>query len=84
LKKKKKKKKKKKNSHDFIIEYVHNGVEFTCIVYYAKEFEMLRKRCDINQIMIESLSRCRHWSASGGKSRSQFYKTEGEQNKYIH
>ncbi|KAI8887320.1 hypothetical protein K501DRAFT_212103 [Backusella circina FSU 941] len=59
-------------------KYVHNGVEFTCIVYYAKEFEILRKKCDINLIIIESLSRCRHWTASGGKSKSQFYKTEDD------
>lgn len=61
----------------FLTEFVHDGTEFTCIVYYAKEFETLRKRCDINQLIIESLSRCQTWTASGGKSRSHFYKTQG-------
>lgn len=59
------------------IEFVHEGIEFTCIIYYAKEFEMLRRQCNINQLMIESLCRCQTWTASGGKSKSHFYKTQG-------
>ncbi|KAI9487374.1 MAG: hypothetical protein EXX96DRAFT_475244 [Benjaminiella poitrasii] len=51
-------------------QFVHEGIEFTCIVYYAKEFENLRRQCDINQLMIQSLSRCRTWSATGGKSKN--------------
>lgn len=60
-----------------MIEFVHGDTEFTCIVYYAKEFETLRRQCDINQLLIESLSRCDMWTASGGKSKSHFYKTQG-------
>ena len=56
---------------------MHNDVEFTCIVYYANEFEMLRRQCGVHQIMIESLCRCQSWVASGGKSKSRFYKTQG-------
>ncbi|KAG2202212.1 hypothetical protein INT47_002131 [Mucor saturninus] len=59
-------------------KFVHDGVEFTCIVYYAREFEMLRKRCDINQLIIQSLCRCQSWTASGGKSKSHFYKTQDD------
>lgn len=59
------------------VEFVHQGIEFTCIIYYAKEFEMLRRQCNINQLMIESLCRCQTWTASGGKSKSHFYKTQG-------
>lgn len=65
------------NINCFPVEFVHEGVEFTCIVYYAREFEMLRKQCDINQLFIQSLSRCQSWTASGGKSKSHFYKTQG-------
>ncbi|KAF1803594.1 hypothetical protein FB192DRAFT_1279569 [Mucor lusitanicus] len=61
------------------IEFVHEGIEFTCIIYYAKEFEMLRRQCNINQLMIESLCRCQTWTASGGKSKSHFYKTQGSE-----
>ncbi|KAI9266247.1 hypothetical protein EDC94DRAFT_32754 [Helicostylum pulchrum] len=59
-------------------KFVHEGIEFTCIVYYAKEFEMLRKQCDINQLIVQSLCRCQSWTASGGKSKSHFYKTQDD------
>ncbi|KAG2234547.1 hypothetical protein INT48_007360 [Thamnidium elegans] len=59
-------------------KFVHEGIEFTCIVYYAKEFETLRKQCDINQLIVQSLSRCQSWTASGGKSKSHFYKTQDD------
>ncbi|KAI7898140.1 uncharacterized protein BX663DRAFT_556092 [Cokeromyces recurvatus] len=58
--------------------FIHDGVEFTCIVYYAKEFEILRRQCDINQLMIESISRCQSWSTTGGKSKSRFYKSQDD------
>ena len=57
--------------------FVHSNMEFTCIVYYAQEFEDLQKQCGIQQIMIESLCRCQPWQTSGGKSKSRFYKTKG-------
>ncbi|CAO3607438.1 unnamed protein product [Mucor hiemalis] len=69
---------KKKVSPHIKHKFVHEGVEFTCVVYYAKEFEMLRKQCDINQLFIQSLSRCQSWTASGGKSKSHFYKTQDD------
>ncbi|KAI9493812.1 hypothetical protein BDB00DRAFT_872055 [Zychaea mexicana] len=45
--------------------FVHNNIEFTCVVYYAQEFEELRKRCGIDQVIIESLCRCQTWKATG-------------------
>ncbi|KAF8940640.1 hypothetical protein BGZ58_005376 [Dissophora ornata] len=50
---------------------------FSCIVYYAAEFDTLRRRCGIHQNYVESLSRCTSWAANGGKSKSSFYKTKG-------
>ncbi|KAI9260716.1 hypothetical protein BDA99DRAFT_90341 [Phascolomyces articulosus] len=58
--------------------FVHSNTEFTCIVYYAQEFEELRRRCGIEQMMIESLCRCQTWKTSGGKSKSRFYKTKDD------
>ncbi|KAI9262234.1 hypothetical protein BDA99DRAFT_510606 [Phascolomyces articulosus] len=55
------------------IEYIHNNVEFTCTVYYASEFETLRRQSGIDQLLIQSLSRCNAWKATGGKSKSHFY-----------
>lgn len=67
----------------YTIEFVHQGIEFTCIIYYSEEFEMLRRQCNINQLMIESLCRCQTWSASGGKSKSHFYKTQGHYSTFL-
>ncbi|CAO3584071.1 unnamed protein product [Absidia cylindrospora] len=58
--------------------FVHGDKEFTCVVYYANEFELLRKSCGVEQLVIESLGRCQNWGATGGKSKSQFYKTQDD------
>ncbi|KAI9315945.1 hypothetical protein BX666DRAFT_2028187 [Dichotomocladium elegans] len=59
-------------------KFTHNDMEFTCIVYYACEFETLRRQCGIDQLMIQSLTRCTTWKASGGKSKSHFYKSQDD------
>ncbi|KAJ3975919.1 hypothetical protein EV361DRAFT_791395 [Lentinula raphanica] len=50
-------------------------LKFSCMVYYAKQFDNLRKRCGIESVFLESLSRSANWSAEGGKSKSNFWKT---------
>ncbi|KAH7868609.1 uncharacterized protein C8R40DRAFT_814762 [Lentinula edodes] len=50
-------------------------LKFSCMVYYAKQFDSLRKRCGVDSIFLESLSRSANWSAEGGKSKSNFWKT---------
>ncbi|KAI9348295.1 hypothetical protein DFJ73DRAFT_625838, partial [Zopfochytrium polystomum] len=51
---------------------------FSCTVYFAEQFEQLRRRCDINASFIRSLSRCKQWRASGGKSKAFFFKTHDD------
>ncbi|KAI8330990.1 hypothetical protein BC941DRAFT_475162 [Chlamydoabsidia padenii] len=58
------------------IRFIHGNKEFTCIVYYASEFELLRRSCGVDQLIIESLGRCQTWEMTGGKSKSRFYKTQ--------
>ncbi|EKM74879.1 hypothetical protein AGABI1DRAFT_80588 [Agaricus bisporus var. burnettii JB137-S8] len=53
-------------------------LKFSCTVYYAKQFELLRKRCGIDDTFLKSLERCVHWDAEGGKSKSNFWKTMDE------
>ncbi|KAE9404217.1 hypothetical protein BT96DRAFT_935786 [Gymnopus androsaceus JB14] len=50
-------------------------LKFSCTVYYAKQFDSLRKRCGVDSIFLQSLSRSTNWSAEGGKSKSNFWKT---------
>ncbi|KAG6820693.1 hypothetical protein H0H93_013212 [Arthromyces matolae] len=67
---------------------VGKKLKFSCTAYYAKQFEMLRRRCRAvgNQgeavngedMFIQSLRKSKHWKADGGKSKSNFWKTEDE------
>ncbi|KAF9011094.1 hypothetical protein BDQ17DRAFT_1298485 [Cyathus striatus] len=50
-------------------------LKFSCTVYYAKQFDALRKRCGVDEIYVKSLARSTNWIADGGKSKSNFWKT---------
>ncbi|EGN97566.1 hypothetical protein SERLA73DRAFT_161549 [Serpula lacrymans var. lacrymans S7.3] len=50
-------------------------LKFSCTVYYAKQFDGLRRKCGIEDIFVKSLSRSTNWMAEGGKSKSNFWKT---------
>ncbi|KAI8978967.1 hypothetical protein BDB01DRAFT_798761 [Pilobolus umbonatus] len=54
------------------------STNFTCKIYFAEQFEMLRKHCGCDDLYISSLARCTTWDASGGKSGSIFLKTQDE------
>ncbi|KAF9956361.1 hypothetical protein BGZ65_002787 [Modicella reniformis] len=58
--------------------FSHGKATFSCTVYYAAEFDTLRRRCGIHQTFVQSLSRCNSWNANGGKSKSSFYKTQDD------
>ena len=53
-------------------------MKFSCTVYYAKQFDALRRRCGINDLFLKSLIYSNNWSAQGGKSRSNFWKTRDD------
>ncbi|KAL1729012.1 hypothetical protein EV714DRAFT_274120 [Schizophyllum commune] len=54
---------------------VGKRLKFSCTVYYAKQFDQLRRRCGVEDVFIHSLSRSANWAADGGKSKSNFWKT---------
>ena len=54
-------------------------LKFSCTVYYAKQFDALRRRCGIENVYVHSLARCENWAAEGGKSRSNFWRTTDNQ-----
>ena len=58
---------------------VGKRLKFGCTVYYAKQFEYLRRRCGVESIFPKSLRRSTNWAAEGGKSRSNFWKTTDDQ-----
>ncbi|KAK4423472.1 putative 1-phosphatidylinositol-3-phosphate 5-kinase FAB1C [Sesamum alatum] len=54
-------------------------VKFTVTCYFAKEFDALRKKCCPGEVnFVRSLSRCKRWSAQGGKSNVYFAKSFDE------
>ncbi|GAA0159160.1 kinase [Lithospermum erythrorhizon] len=54
-------------------------VKFFVTCYFAKQFDALRQRCCPNEVdFLCSLSRCRRWSAQGGKSNVYFAKSMDE------
>ncbi|PIN25995.1 Phosphatidylinositol-4-phosphate 5-kinase [Handroanthus impetiginosus] len=51
-------------------------VKFLVTCYFAKQFDGLRRRCCPNEVdFVRSLSRCKRWSAQGGKSNVYFAKS---------
>ncbi|KAJ8073593.1 hypothetical protein PM082_011871 [Marasmius tenuissimus] len=57
---------------------VGKRLKFSCTAYYAKQFDILRKRCGVDDIFLRSLSKSQNWSAEGGKSKSNFWKTSDD------
>ena len=53
-------------------------LKFSCTVYYAKQFEALRRRCSVEDVFVRSMAKCEPWKAQGGKSRSNFWKTSDD------
>jgi len=53
------------------------GLTISCTILYPEQFDALRRTYDCEKSMVESLSRCVKWNASGGKSGSAFLKTRG-------
>jgi len=54
-------------------------LKFSVTCYFAKQFDSLRKKCCPSEVdFVRSLSRCRSWSAQGGKSNVYFAKSLDE------
>ncbi|XP_008800771.2 putative 1-phosphatidylinositol-3-phosphate 5-kinase FAB1C isoform X3 [Phoenix dactylifera] len=50
--------------------------KYSVTCYFARQFDALRKKCCPNELdYIRSLSRCKRWSAQGGKSNVYFAKS---------
>ncbi|GAA96181.1 uncharacterized protein L969DRAFT_84045 [Mixia osmundae IAM 14324] len=62
----------------FRLQDVDGALTFYCKIFYADQFHALRRSCQCEDTIIESLSRCVKWDASGGKSGSAFLKTRDD------
>ncbi|KAH6569672.1 hypothetical protein BASA60_008142 [Batrachochytrium salamandrivorans] len=49
-----------------------------CKVFFAEQFDALRRNCGADEQYVQSLARCIKWDASGGRSGSTFLKTRDD------
>ncbi|KAJ2580047.1 Mitochondrial distribution and morphology protein 12, partial [Coemansia sp. RSA 1804] len=61
--------------HHLPFQFTAGQTKFVCRVYYASQFEALRRCYGCEDSYIESLSRCMPYDARGGKSGSTFLHT---------
>jgi hypothetical protein len=60
------------------LKFSEGNMKFSCIVYYASQFDQLRRKCGISGMYIQSLARCNPWSAQNAKSQCSFFKTHDD------
>ncbi|KAI9842668.1 MAG: 1-phosphatidylinositol-3-phosphate 5-kinase [Thelocarpon superellum] len=56
-------------------QFQEGSAKMLCKVFYAEQFDAVRRKCGVADRVVESLSRCVKWDSKGGKSRSVFLKT---------
>lgn len=56
-------------------QFREGSATMTCKIFYAEQFDALRRKCGVAERIIESLSRCLKWDSRGGKTKSVFLKT---------
>jgi 1-phosphatidylinositol-3-phosphate 5-kinase len=56
-------------------QFSEGSAKMLCKIFYAEQFDALRRKCGVADRIIESLSRCMQWDSRGGKSKSVFLKT---------
>ncbi|CAE6475582.1 unnamed protein product [Rhizoctonia solani] len=55
-----------------------NRLKFSCTVYFAKQFDAMRRRCGVAEGFNRSLAESANWLAEGGKSKANFFKTKDD------
>ncbi|KAL2136610.1 hypothetical protein VTI74DRAFT_2639 [Chaetomium olivicolor] len=59
-------------------QFVEGSAKMTCQIFYAEQFDALRRKCGVADRFVDSLSRCLKWDSKGGKTKSVFLKTLDE------
>ncbi|KAK9701115.1 Mitochondrial distribution and morphology protein 12 [Basidiobolus ranarum] len=59
-------------------QFSEGSTTLFCKIFYAEQFDALRRQCGCEETYLESLARCVKWSATGGKSGSAFLKTRDD------
>ena len=56
-------------------QFAESSAKMLCKVFYAEQFDALRRKCGVSDRFADSLSRCMKWDSKGGKTKSVFLKT---------
>ncbi|WFD34769.1 1-phosphatidylinositol-3-phosphate 5-kinase [Malassezia cuniculi] len=56
-------------------EFETESLQLSCKIFFAEQFDALRRVCGCGEAIVESLARSVKWDSSGGKSGSMFLKT---------
>lgn len=56
-------------------QFAEGSAKMQCKIFYAEQFDAIRRSCGVSERIIESLSRCAKWDSKGGKTKSVFLKT---------
>lgn len=56
-------------------QFQEGQAKMLCKIFYAEQFDALRRKCGVADRIVESLSRCAKWDSKGGKTKSLFLKT---------
>jgi 1-phosphatidylinositol-3-phosphate 5-kinase len=56
-------------------QFSEGSAKMLCKVFYAEQFDALRRKTGVADRIVESLSRCLKWDSRGGKTRAVFLKT---------
>ena len=56
-------------------QFQEGSAKMLCKIFYAEQFDALRRKCGIADRFVESVSRCLKWDSKGGKTKSVFLKT---------
>ena len=59
-------------------QFQEGQAKMLCKVFYAEQFDALRRKCGVSERIVDSLSRCLKWDSKGGKTKSLFLKTLDE------
>lgn len=55
--------------------FVDSSATMQCKIFFAEQFDAVRRKCGVADRIVESLSRCLKWDSKGGKTKSVFLKT---------
>ncbi|SLM37344.1 1-phosphatidylinositol-3-phosphate 5-kinase [Lasallia pustulata] len=56
-------------------QFNEGSAKMLCKIFFAEQFDAVRRKCGVADRIVESLSRCLQWDSKGGKTKSVFLKT---------